>query len=244
MKIKQPKKINVEDVVVLLERQANVDRRAILSRFFKTGKGEYGEGDIFMGVSVPHMRVIAREVAPHLSFAHVKYLLQNPIHEYRFVGLMVLCLWFAQSKTDIDRIKVYDFYISNREWVNNWDLVDSSAPLIVGKWLLNHDRSILYDLVESSSVWDRRMAVISTLAFIRSGEYADTLHIARKLMGDKHDLIHKAVGWMLREIGKKDIATLRVFLASHYKTMPRTTLRYAIERMGAKERSAYLKGLV
>jgi 3-methyladenine DNA glycosylase AlkD len=233
-----------DNIISMLDQQASIDQRNILSRYFKTGKGEYGEGDVFIGVTVPHMRAIARSVASNTSLPCIKTLLKSRIHEHRFTGFLILGALFKKASTDKDRLVLYNLYIRHRDAANNWDLVDCTAPVVIGGWLLNHDRSVLYELAESTRIWDRRIAIVSTSVFIRNGEFADTLRIARMLLNDTHDLIHKAVGWMLREVGKKSMQELESFLALHYKIMPRTMLRYAIERMKPVRRKEYLLGLV
>lgn len=202
--------------------------------FFKTGKGQYGEGDKFIGVTVPDQRIVAKKYID-LPFKEIEKLLISPIHEHRLTALFILVGAYKKAKKE-----VYDFYLKHTKYINNWDLVDSSASLIVGEWLLNKERSVLYTLAKSKNIWDRRIAIIATGAFIKNGEFADTLKIAQILLKDSHDLIHKAVGWMLREVGKRDEKAEEAFLKKHYKCMPRTMLRYAIERFPESKRHEYL----
>jgi len=212
---------------------------AILSRFFKTEKGDYGEGDQFLGIRVPVIRRIAKDYH-FLSFDDIQELLNDSIHEIRFAALVILIRKFDQSDIE-EQEKIFHFYLKNiRNHINNWDLVDLSCPQIVGKYLLDKDRSCLYSLSTSDNLWERRVSIISTLHFIRNGDYDDTLKISKLLLNDKHDLIHKAVGWMLREVGKKDIDIERKFLEDYSQNMPRTALRYAIEKMDEKERKYFL----
>ncbi|HSX58374.1 MAG TPA: DNA alkylation repair protein [Candidatus Saccharimonadales bacterium] len=209
--------------------------------FFKTGLGQYGEGDLFIGVTVPEQRKIAK-VFKDLPLAEVEKLLKSPIHEERLVSLLILNGQFAKGNKTIKK-EIYKFYLANTQFVNNWDLVDSSASYIVGTYLLDKPREILYKLAKSPSLWERRISIISTLAFIVKGESSDTLKIAEVLLNDKEDLMHKAVGWMLREVGKRvSREELVSFLNKHYKNMPRTALRYAIEHFPEAERQKYLKG--
>jgi 3-methyladenine DNA glycosylase AlkD len=219
---------------------ASDPKRAKASKwFFKTGKGDYGEGDIFLGLDNPSMRRIAKKYKG-LPLGSVQKLLDSGIHEERQMGLFILVNLFARSD-EKRRKELFSFYLKNAKRVNNWDLVDLSAPHIVGESLLPNDRKILYKLAKSDNLWERRIAIISTFAFIRNGEFRDTLAIAEILMNDPHDLIHKAVGWMLREVGKRDQSVLENFLKKHSKHMPRTMLRYAIEKFDPKKRAFYMK---
>ena len=213
---------------------ANKEKAKFLSRYFKTGKGEYGEGDIFAGLTVPVVRNIAKKYK-ELPLTDVEKLLHNNIHEYRLTALMILT-YKKLSK------EIVDVYLRNTKYINNWDLVDLSSHEILGTYLLNKPRDILYTLAKSKNIWERRIAVISTFTFIRSHEYSDSMRLAEMLVDDKHDLMQKAVGWMLREVGKRDETLLVDFLTKHYKTMPRITLRYAIEKFSAATREKYLKG--
>lgn len=201
--------------------------------FFKTGPGQYGEGDVFIGVTVPEQRIVAKKYKD-LSLIEIEKLLESPIHEHRLTGLIIL------AGKRLSKV-LFDFYLAHTDCVNNWDLVDSSASYIVGEWLVDKkDRSILYKLAQSKNFWERRIAIISTGAFIARKDFTDTLAISKLLLHDKHDLIHKAIGWMLREVGKRDQAKEEKFLKKHYKTMPRTMLRYSIERFSESKRHEYL----
>lgn len=220
--------------------KADPKKAAFFPRFFKAGKGEYGEGDVFMGVTVPLMREVAKEFRD-APLETIEEMLADPVHEMRLTALHILVLQFKKADAD-GKKAIADFYLRHLDGVNNWDLVDSSAPQILGAWLLpKKDRSVLYRLARSGSLWRERVAIVATQELIRRGEFEDTIRIATILLHHKHDLIHKAVGWMLREVGKKDEKVLRAFLAAHAATMPRTALRYAIERMDALDRSAYMR---
>jgi 3-methyladenine DNA glycosylase AlkD len=208
-------------------------------RFFKTGKGQYGEGDVFLGISVPQQRTIAKKYI-NLPLPALQEMLDNKIHEFRLVALFILLMQF-QKASELRRKELVDFYLKNSKKVNNWDLVDASAGYILGDYLSSKDKSILYKLAKSENIWERRISIIATQGFIRNNKYDDTLKIAEVLLNDKQDLIHKATGWMLREVGKRDLKTLYEFLDKHYKTMPRTMLRYAIEKFEKEKRELYMK---
>lgn len=213
-----------------------------MMRFFKAGKGEYAEGDRFVGVTVPNQRRIARQYAD-LSLSGIRTLLKSAIHEHRLTGLFILVGQFQKSKDVDERTQLKDFYLEMRSRVNNWDLVDSSAHKILGAWLRDQpkkERAILTQLSKSDVLWDRRIAVIATFWFISKGEFDDMMRLAKRLLHDEHDLMHKAIGWGLREVGKKDKAVLTDFLDDHAAVMPRTMLRYAIERLSASERKRYM----
>ncbi|MEK6850876.1 MAG: DNA alkylation repair protein [Nanoarchaeota archaeon] len=222
-----------------LKKASNPKKAKLLSRFFKTDPGEYGEGDIFLGVIVPETRKIAVK-HKDLSLNEVEQLLKSKIHEERLCALLLLV--HNYQKHSEKRDEIFNFYLKNTKYVNNWDLVDLSCHQIIGVHLESKDRKILYELAKSSNLWEKRIAIISTFNFIRYNEFSDSIKIAEILLKDKHDLIHKAVGWMLREVGKKDIAVLESFLKEHYKSMPRTMLRYSIEKFPEKQRKAYLDG--
>ena len=219
---------------------ANPERAKVSVRFFKTGKGEYGEGDQFLGVTVPAQRKIALRNR-HLQFADVTKLLASKLHEHRFVALEILVAQF-EAGTAKQQAEIYRFYLANTARVNNWDLVDTSAPYIVGAYLLTRPRTVLRKLAKSKNMWERRIAIVATFAFIRAGQTEDTFAIAQTLLIDEHDLIHKAVGWALREAGKNNPDLLLAFLGEHYERLPRTVLRYAIERFSAAERKQFLAG--
>ncbi len=216
-------------------------KRETLSRYFKTGKGEYAEGDQFIGVPVPAQRAIVKkfDIMPPFD---IERMLKDPFHECRFSALLFLVRHYQKSETFEEKVNVFNFYMNHTDGINNWDLVDNSAPLIVGDFLLNRNRALLDELVHSENVWERRIAVVSTLTFIKNNDFKDTFRFAEILENDKFDLSHKAVGWMLREVGKKDYQQLYDYLSAHYKKMPRTTLRYAIERFDEETRKKFLKG--
>ena len=226
------------------ELQELVDEKQaeILQRFFKTGKGEYGEGDVFLGIKVPIQRQVAKKYSG-LSLPKIQELLKSGVHEHRLTGLIILSNKYKQAG-DEDKANIFNFYLKNTKNINNWDLVDVTAPNIVGHFLFDKKKNILYDLARSNNLWERRIAIVSTFNFIRQQEFEDTLALSEILLDDKHDLIHKAVGWMLREVGKKDEAVLEEFLKQHHKVMPRTMLRYAIEKFEEEKRKMYLLGEV
>ncbi|MEW6052332.1 MAG: DNA alkylation repair protein [Nitrospirota bacterium] len=232
---------SIENIRKDLHTLGNPDKAKILTRFFKTGRGEYGEGDVFLGITVPEQRRIAKKY-PGLSLNDLRQLLASRIHEHRMISLLILIARYRKAD-EIGRKEIFDFYLDNIARINNWDLVDLSAPHIVGDYLLRGDRSLLYRLAHSRSLWERRIAIMATFAFIRKNQFEDTFSLARMLLQDRHDLIHKAVGWMLREIGKRDREAEEQFLRRHCREMPRTMLRYAIERFDAEKRQSYLKNL-
>lgn len=209
-------------------------------RFFKTAPGQYGAGDVFLGIKVPTLRAQVRTFrgAPHKA---ITALLKSKYHEERLFALLLLIDSYQRGDAE-NKHACYDLYLAHTVHINNWDLVDVSAPHIVGNFLAQRPRQVLYELVASPSLWERRIAIIATFHFIRSNEFGDTLRLAEHLLSDKHDLMHKAVGWMLREVGKRDLATEENFLLPHYRSMPRTMLRYAIERFPEVRRQAYLDG--
>lgn len=211
-----------------------------LMRFFKTSKGSYGEGDIFIGVTVPVNRAITKKFL-HLSPTELVELLHCEIHEVRLSALICMVEQYKSKKTtDSRRQEIVDIYIKNTRYINNWDLVDLSVYNIIGEHLLHRDRELLYHWAESTLLWEQRMAIVATMCFVRHGEYDDTIAIARKLCYHPHDLIQKAVGWLLREVGKRDEKRLTDFLDTHHTTLPRTLLRYAIERLSPMQRKHYM----
>jgi len=222
-----------------LKNLAKPKQAKILQRFFKTGPGEYGEGDVFLGIKMPIQRKVEEKYL-NLSVSDLQKLLKDQIHEYRMVGLLILVGKYKQAGLK-EKKELFNFYLKNTRNINNWDLVDVTCPNIVGDYLLDKPRYILYRLVKSKSLWDRRIAIISTFAFIRSNDLKDAFKLSAILLNDKHDLMHKAVGWMLREAGKKDQTALERFLNRHAKIMPRTMLRYAIERLSEPKRKFYMK---
>ena len=219
---------------------ASAETAANLQRFFKTGPGQYGEGDVFLGIKVPQLRALARQHRD-ADLRTVSTLLDSRYHEERFFAL-VLLMQFYQNGIEHDRAAAYELYLNSTRHINNWDLVDVSAPRIVGCHLQDRPRNILYQLARSSLLWERRIAIIATAWFIRLDDFDDTLRIAETLLQDTHDLMHKAVGWMLREVGKRNLAAEEDFLLRHYRGMPRTMLRYAIERFPENRRRRYLNG--
>ncbi|WP_415063966.1 DNA alkylation repair protein [Bdellovibrio sp.] len=215
------------------------DRAKNLRRFFKTGKGEYGEGDLFVGLNVPQSRSLAKKYAT-LSLREIQTLLKSKIHEERLIALFILVGKYSRG-SQRDQEKIYKFYLKNTKYINNWDLVDLSAERIVGAYLYDKDRKVLRRLATSSSLWERRIAVLSTFHFIKHQESQETLRLAKVLLKDEHDLIHKAVGWMLREVGKRvSKKDLKGFLDVHAAKMPRTMLRYALEHLSPQERRHYM----
>lgn len=231
-----------EDLQKQLRLFANFERGGVLHMFFKTGKGEYGEGDKFLGVTVPHTRKVSKKFTD-LSLVEIKKILYSKVHEERLCALLVLVAKF-QATDETGKKKIFDFYIKNAKQVNNWDLVDTSAAKIAGEYLLDKPKDILYNFAVSKNLWEKRISIIATAAFIKNKKYQDTLKIAEILIGDTHDLIHKAVGWMVREVGNKDLSTEEKFLKKCYKKMPRTMLRYAIEKFPEEKRLKYLKGKI
>jgi 3-methyladenine DNA glycosylase AlkD len=230
--------IDARQVRALLRGRADAARVPVLQRFFKTGAGQYAEGDVFLGVTVPQLRALCRQCVG-LPIGESIALLRSPVHEERLLALLLLVGAFQRGSIG-ERRGIYTQYLANTDWINNWDLVDSSAHLIVGAWLQDRSKVPLRRLARSASLWERRIAIIATLHDIRRGEFDETFRIADLLLADTHDLIHKAVGWMLREVGNRDAAAERRFLADRYQRMPRTMLRYAIEKFPERERRAYL----
>jgi 3-methyladenine DNA glycosylase AlkD len=217
------------------------EKAAFLPRFFKTGKGEYAEGDLFYGIVVPDQRKVAKRHAAATSSATIVQLLDSPYHEERLTGLFILCHHFQQSYRMGSGKEWFDLYVSKTNRVNNWDLVDSSAHIIVGQYLEKRDRSILYEFAKSNSLWENRIAVVATLHFIRKNDLKDILQLSELLMHHPHDLMHKAIGWMLREGWKRDPLAIEEFLDEYAAVMPRTMLRYAIEKMEEQQRRGYLQ---
>lgn len=219
---------------------ANPEKAKVYARFFKSGKGQYGEGDKFLGLTVPEQRSLAKKYVD-LDFESIKTLLDNEYHEFRLTGFFILVYKYQKSNQQSKK-KIIDFYIENKHRGNNWDLIDCVADKLLGNHLLDKDKSILYELAKSESLWDRRISIITTFEFIKNNNFEDTLKISEILLNDEHDLIHKAVGWMLREVGKKDVEVLKKFLKGNYPNIPRTTLRYAIEKFPEEERKKWLRG--
>ena len=223
-----------------LQEYSNPEKKEFYPRFFKTGKGEYGEGDLFLGVVVPDIRKVAKNNLS-LSLPDIEKVLHSNYHECRACALFILVEKFKKTKDTVEKKEIFDFYLSQTRYINNWDLVDLSAKDIVGNYLLDKNREILYKLADSSLLWDQRISVISTFSFIKEKDFHDILALSEKFLTHKHDLIHKATGWMLREVGKKDKSTLCQFLDKFHKKMPRTMLRYSIEKLTPEERSFYMK---
>jgi 3-methyladenine DNA glycosylase AlkD len=220
---------------------ANPERAIIATQFFKTGKGQYGEGDIFIGLSNPQVQALVKEHWKIMNPSDIQELINDPIHELRFAGLLVLVAKFLKS-SPFEQQEIVNFYVRNVHQINNWDLVDCSAYKILGKFLLNKNRQILYDLADTGHLWSERIAVVSCFEFIRNEQFSDIFRLSEKFLAHKHDLMHKACGWMLREVGKRDELALEEFLDEHLQKMPRTMLRYAIERMEEGKRLRYLRG--
>ena len=214
----------------------------ILQRFFKTGPGEYGEGDVFLGIKVPVLRKIAKENID-VKLNEIVLLLNSAFHEERLVALFIMVQKYSKAGQE-EKEKIFNTYIKNIEKINNWDLVDLSAPLIVGAYLFDKDKTILFNYAKSKNLWKKRIAILSSFYFIKQGMFDVTLRLSKILLNDTHDLIHKAAGWMLREIGKRDLRTEEDFLIKYYKNMPRTMLRYAIEKFPERKRQLYLKGKI
>jgi 3-methyladenine DNA glycosylase AlkD len=232
----------VKEIKDKLKKLGNKKRAEQSRRYFKTGPGEYGEGDILVGIRVPELRKLSRAYRD-IPLETTEKLLNSPIHEERLLALLILVMKYAGSDAG-EQKRIYTLYLKNTRFVNNWDLVDASAHYIVGPFLTDKNKRPLYRLAASKSIWDRRIAIMSTFHYIRQNIYSETLRIADTLICDKEDLIHKAVGWMLREVGKRDLQTEEEFLKHRYKDMPRTMLRYAIEKFPAAKRQRYLKGKI
>ncbi len=234
--------MNLREIRKRIKKESNKQQAKSLQWFFKTGGGEYGEGDVFAGIKMPVQRKIAKEFK-NLNYNDIRELISSKIHEERMIGLLILQGKYEEGDEN-EKEKVYKFYIRNRKGINNWDLVDISAPNIMGEHLLNRDKKLLYEFARSKNLWERRIAILSTFTFIRAGKFETTLKISDILLDNDHDLIHKAVGWMLREIGKRDLNAEEKFLKPRYKKMPRTMLRYAIEKFPEVKRKKYLSSKI
>jgi 3-methyladenine DNA glycosylase AlkD len=233
--------MNADFILQELLSVANPEKARFLQRFFKTGKGQYAEGDIMLGIVVPHTRDIVKR-SPPLPFNEIQILLDLEYHEARLAGLLLLVKQFKKAKDEKARKAIFDFYLKNARKANNWDLVDVTCRDVIGAYLLDkEDRSVLYHLAESDNLWEQRIAIVSTWTFIKHRQFDDTLALAEKLLNHKHDLMHKAVGWMLREVGKKDRETLVDFLEIYRTKLPRTALRYAIEHFDPEERTRFME---
>lgn len=235
--------MNAQEIVSELQSAGSPEKAIHLSRFFKTGKGEYGEGDLFFGVTVPEQRNIAQKYK-EADFSTLKELIVSPYHEVRLTALLILVEQFSRNKSEDFRLNCVNFYLSHTSYINNWDLVDLSCYKLLGVWLENRERTLLYELAASDHLWQQRIAIVSCMHFVRKNDFKDCLAISDRLLSHKHDLIHKAVGWLLRETGKKDRTVLQTFLASRYSRMPRTMLRYAIEHFPKEERDKYLNNTI
>ena len=234
--------MKAEEVRKRLKKLGTKERAEVSQRFFKTGPGEYGEGDVFLGVRVPDLRQLAKEFQD-LDSKGIRSLLRSRIHEERAVALLILVRNYPRGGQR-DQERIYAFYMNHLGFINNWDLVDVSAEHVVGAFLRDKSKKPLYLLARSKDLWERRVSILATFHYIKRNEFSETLKIARRLLSDEQDLIHKAVGWMLREVGKRDLAVEEKFLKAHYGKMPRTMLRYAIERFPEPKRQRYLKGKV
>lgn len=232
----------IEEIRREMRSMASPKRAEASKWFFKTGPGEYGHGDVFVGLKVPDVRRLSRKYR-NLSLPAVRKLLRSPVHEERQLALFILVLQYETADPK-GKAKIFQIYMKNLRYVNNWDLVDASAPHIIGDYLQDKERRILIDLARSRILWERRIAILATLRFIKEERFQDTFRIARMLLNDGEDLIHKAVGWMLREVGNRDLAAEEVFLKKHYRKMPRTMLRYAIEKFPEPKRRKYLEGRI
>ena len=232
--------MTADAILADLQTLASPQKAAHLSRFFKTGPGEYGEGDLFLGIPVPETRNVAKKHR-FASLAELHQLLQSPWHEARLCALLILVLQMQCAPADSPlREEIFRFYLAHARRCNNWDLVDLSCPHLVGAYLLDKPREVLYVLADSPNLWEQRIALVSTLPLIRHDDFTDILALSVRLMSHPHDLIHKAIGWMLREVGKRHRPTLTSFLATYKRQLPRTALRYAIEHYPEEERKAWL----
>ncbi|MBU2104245.1 MAG: DNA alkylation repair protein [Nanoarchaeota archaeon] len=234
----------LQQLISDLEKLKNPAQAKILQKFFKTGKGEYGEGDVFLGIMASKMRELAKKYKD-LNIEEIQKLLGIEYNEARWIALVIWVNQYKKSSPEEKQI-IFKNYLKNTPRINNWNLVDISAPSIVGDFLLNNyeKKQMIYDLAQSKNLWEKRIAIVSTYAFIRQNQFEETLKISEILISDKHDLIHKAVGWMLREVGKKNEKILEEFLKKYYSQIPRTTLRYAIEKFPEEKRKNYLKGKI
>ena len=231
-----------EQIIEALKDKAIPEKALFFPRFFKTGPGEYGEGDLFWGVTVPDQRQIAKQFFKEISLEELTRLIQHPVHEVRLTGLLALVYRYEKTRSESEQKEQVNFYLSQLDFVNNWDLLDSSCYQILGHFYWKKEKALFYELADSGHLWRQRVAMISSFFWIKKREFDDALVLAEKLKNHPHDLMHKAVGWMLREIGKRDLETEMEFLKKHYQTMPRTALRYAIEKFPEDVRQDFLKG--
>ena len=232
--------MTIRDIGKKLQQLGSEEKAKVLRKFFKTGPGEYSEGDVFIGVGVPELRKLVKEY-PDVTIKESVQLLRSLIHEERMLALLILIDKYSKGNETVKK-RIYKLYLQHTRYINSWDLVDSSACHIVGNFLIDKSKDPIYRLAKSKNLWERRIAILSTFHFIKHNNYSETLKISKLLLTDEQDLIHKAVGWMLREIGKRQIFTQETFLKKHYKRMPRTMLRYAIEKFPEPKRQKYLKG--
>jgi len=233
--------MSAQEVIAQLKSFATIERKKQNEYYFKTGPGQYSEFDQFIGILTPQIRSIAKKYYQHIAFDEIDKLINHAVHEIRYCGLIILVYQYQSANQEA----VFNYYLKNLHAVNNWDLVDYSTPHIIGDYLFNHQDklSLLYDWAKSDNLWERRIAIMATFTFIKQAEFSPTLRIGKLLLNNQEDLIHKALGWMLREIYKKDAKTCKAFLRENYAQLPRTTLRYAIERMQEDEQKRYLKGI-
>jgi 3-methyladenine DNA glycosylase AlkD len=229
--------MRITEGLACLHTMGRTDQSELFGRFFKTGKGEYGEGDQFIGVMVPEVRQLVKACTEY-SLEEIVPLLKDPIHEIRLFGGLLLVKLYEREKPR--REEIVSFYLEYLPCLNNWDLIDLTCYKILGDWLLSNDRNVLYQMVENENLWVQRASIVSTMSFVRKGELEDTFRIAERLLDHPHDLMHKAVGWLLRECGKRDLRALDLFLEKYAEMMPRTTLRYAIEKHPEPERKQWL----
>ena len=233
-----------EQILLSLEQKAIPAKGAQLQQYFKTGPGGYGEGDIFLGVPVPEQRKIAKAISQDASLPQLSELIQHRYHEMRLTGLLAFVYRFEKTKQEAERQLLVDFYLEHLDYINNWDLVDTSCSQVLGAYYWKKEKSLFFSLAESPHLWRQRVAMISAFYWIRKGEFTDALALAEKLKNHPHDLMHKAVGWMLREVGNRNFEVANEFLSKHYRSLPRTLLRYAIERFPEELRQDFLKGRV
>jgi 3-methyladenine DNA glycosylase AlkD len=232
--------MTIKNIRKKLQQLGSEENAKVLQRFFKTGPGEYGEGDVFIGVRVPDLRKLVKEYQG-ITLKEVMQFLNSSIHEERMFALLILISKYSRGNEAVKK-NIYDLYLQNTKFINSWDLVDGSAQHIVGAFLMDKSKEPIYRLAKSKNLWERRIAILSTFYFIKHGNYSETLNISKFLLTDEQDLIHKAVGWMLREIGKRHLSTEEIFLKKYYNRMPRTMLRYAIEKFPESKRNKYLRG--
>lgn len=233
-----------EQIELALREKSIPEKAAFFPKFFKAFPGGYGEGDLFLGVKVPDQRKIAKQFFKEISLKELSELVQNPYHEMRLTGLLALVYRYEKTKTEPGKKELVDFYLAHLDYVNNWDLVDTSCHRILGAYYLKREKNLFYDLANSDQLWRQRVAMISSYHWIKRGDFKDALALAEQLKNHPHDLMHKAVGWMLREIGNQDFDVEMGFLKKHYQSLPRTALRYAIEKFPEELRQDFLKGRI